>query len=322
MAAAVVADNLVPQDQDEALQEAVDAAAVPAESIAPVENAEAPAPAVPDAAASVPEDVIATAMEDDRQPLAAVSDAPMIAADAPTKPLPDEAISAPADDTAPEPVVDAAIATADATAEPAVDDATAVADARREPIAVEDAVAMPVPDETRVAAIEPPEDVATAPPMPKPRPVAPKPKKKPAVQPRAESPRPAPRSQQQAGSIAEQAARGRSAGKAGADGRSTTERGKADVSGYRAKLAAHLRRFRTYPPEARSRGISGTVTVRFTVNARGVVTGAAVTASSGERVLDAAATAMVNRASPFPPIPANLGTKTMTVTAPVRFGLR
>src|SRR5690606_18261998 len=44
MAAAVVADDLVQQDQDEALQEAVDAAAVPAESIAPVENAEASAP--------------------------------------------------------------------------------------------------------------------------------------------------------------------------------------------------------------------------------------------------------------------------------------
>jgi protein TonB len=134
--------------------------------------------------------------------------------------------------------------------------------------------------------------------------------------------KPAPRSDQRAASVAEAAARGRSAGTGGADGASAEERGRADTSRYEAKLAAHLRRFRTFPEDARKRGITGTAMVRFTVNASGAVSGARLSRSSGEAVLDQAAVAMVNRASPFPPIPGDVGLKSLTVNVPVRFDLR
>jgi protein TonB len=160
--------------------------------------------------------------------------------------------------------------------------------------------------ETKIATASPVEE-----PPPTPKPVTAKPK-----------PVPAPPSEQRAASVADTAARGPVPGKAGAGGASSEERGAASTSGYQAKLAAHLRRFRSFPEEARKRGISGIATVRFTVNAAGAVTSASLAKSSGAGVLDAAAVAMVHRASPFPPIPPNLGVGVMTVNVPVRFDLR
>jgi protein TonB len=195
-----------------------------------------------------------------------------------------------------------AVPTDDVKVKPVAEAAAIVEDTAARPV---DADASTSPGDAKVAAIEE-EPAAVKPPSPA-KPVT--------------KPRPAPRTEQRAASVANEAARGPAPGTAGAGGKSTEERGRADSSAYQAKLAAHLRRFRTFPPEARDKGITGTAIVRFTVTSSGSVSAASLAKSSGAGVLDQAAVAMVRRASPFPPIPAGLGSS-LTVNVPVRFDLR
>jgi protein TonB len=195
-----------------------------------------------------------------------------------------------------------AVPTDDVKVKPVAEAAAIVEDTAARPV---DADASTSPGDAKVAAIEE-EPAAVKPPSPA-KPVT--------------KPRPAPRTEQRAASVANEAARGPAPGTAGAGGKSTEERGRADSSAYQAKLAAHLRRFRTFPPEARDKGITGTAIVRFTVTSNGAVSAASLAKSSGAGVLDQAAVAMVRRASPFPPIPAGLGSS-LTVNVPVRFDLR
>jgi protein TonB len=98
--------------------------------------------------------------------------------------------------------------------------------------------------------------------------------------------------------------------------------GTANVSSYNAMVLAHLQRFRVYPEQARAAKIIGVATVRFTISASGSVVGVSLAGSSGASVLDQAAVSMVQRASPFPPIPASLARGSMSFAAPVRFNVR
>lgn len=98
--------------------------------------------------------------------------------------------------------------------------------------------------------------------------------------------------------------------------------GQANATAYSAMVLAHLQRYRIYPDSARAAGITGVATVRFTLGAAGNVIGVSLVGSSGKSVLDQAALAMVQRASPFPPIPPSLGRGSMSFAAPVRFNLR
>ncbi len=140
---------------------------------------------------------------------------------------------------------------------------------------------------------------------------------------RPPSPKPAPRSESRPASVANDAARGPAPGSAAAPAAPATRKAAAPTCrATRRKLAAHLRRYRSFPAEARDRGISGTATVRFTVNRGGAVIGASLAKSSGSGVLDQAAVAMVYRASPFPPIPSGFAAGTLTVNVPVRFDMR
>lgn len=107
----------------------------------------------------------------------------------------------------------------------------------------------------------------------------------------------------------------------GANGTSQ-QNGQANSPSYNAMVIAHLQRFRAYPEQARAAKITGVSTVRFTLGAGGNVISVSLAGSSGAGVLDQAAIAMVQRASPFPPIPPSLGRGSMTFAAPVRFNLR
>jgi protein TonB len=98
--------------------------------------------------------------------------------------------------------------------------------------------------------------------------------------------------------------------------------GAALVSSYQAQVLAHLQRFRSYPEAARSRGITGVAAVRFALGRNGQVLSLSLARGSGASVLDEAALAMVRRASPFPPFPAELSRTRMDLAAPVRFDLR
>ena len=93
--------------------------------------------------------------------------------------------------------------------------------------------------------------------------------------------------------------------------------GNASASNYPGKVAAKLRRA--------SRGISGSalakahndVQVSFTVDANGAVGGVRIARSSGSPELDQAALAIIRRAAPFPPIPADAGRSSWTFSLPL-----
>lgn len=240
----------------------------------------------------------------------------------------EEASPAPAETAAAPLVMD------DASARTVVEEAARVADAEVAPPTeippasyasgddvaeiVDDQRALVDEEDTPVAAVDltEPSEPPTA---KKPRP----PQEKRAAKPKlAPEPKPAPRSVERPVSVAEDTAKGPQSGTAGAGGSSKDERGSASLSSYQAKLAARLRSFRSFPAAAEKQGITGTAVVTFTVNASGTVTSAKLGRSSGHAILDSAAVAMVHRASPFPPIPANIGRSSITVSAPVRFDMR
>jgi protein TonB len=76
-------------------------------------------------------------------------------------------------------------------------------------------------------------------------------------------------------------------------------------SAYISAMAAAIRSRLFYPPAARARGAKGVVGVAFTIGASGALASFAITRSSGDDVLDAAARALVQSAH-FPPPPGGL----------------
>ena len=109
-----------------------------------------------------------------------------------------------------------------------------------------------------------------------------------------------------------------------ADGRTTSKSqggksgvGNASVSNYPGKVAAKLRRaLRGMPSSARAKARND-VQVTFVVSASGGVGGIRVARSSGSTELDAAALAVIRRAAPFPPIPADAGRSSWAFTLPL-----
>ena len=67
-------------------------------------------------------------------------------------------------------------------------------------------------------------------------------------------------------------------------------------------MSAIIRSRLFYPPAARARGAKGVVGVTFTIGSSGAVTSFAITRSSGDSDLDAAARSLVQGAR-FPPPP-------------------
>jgi len=95
--------------------------------------------------------------------------------------------------------------------------------------------------------------------------------------------------------------------------------GNAAVSNYPGQVVSKLRRSLRYPREARSQRLRGEVQVAFTVSGSGGVGGVRIARSSGSPVLDRAALETVQRAAPFPPIPADAGRSNWTFTVPLAF---
>ena len=88
----------------------------------------------------------------------------------------------------------------------------------------------------------------------------------------------------------------------------------AEVASWRGAVVAHLNAYKPASPS----GAGGTVRVAFAVDRGGRVTSASVSGSSGDPSLDAAAVAMVRRASPVPAPPPELGGR-IALAVPVRF---
>jgi protein TonB len=162
------------------------------------------------------------------------------------------------------------------------------------------------PPEPKAEPVPPkPEPAQVVPDRPKPVPIKPKPLR-PEAKP-ADAP-PAPRSS--AAPKAERRAPSTSAETASAGANLA-----AALSSYNQRVAAHLQRFKQYPPG----GDQGTSRLSFTLGRGGQVLGSRLAGSSGHPSLDNETLAMVRRAQPFPPMPPELKQASMSFSVPVRF---
>lgn len=155
-----------------------------------------------------------------------------------------------------------------------------------------------------VALPEPPFPPLPVPKRPPPRPAA-----------RSQPPRPAQASPPQQASEAPTA----SAVPVPAPAPAATQPPSSAAPGWRNELAGRLQRAKHYPDVARAREEQGTATVRFTIDRSGHVLSASLVRGSGSQSLDEEAVALVRRADPLPPVPAELAGSTLTLTVPVVF---
>jgi periplasmic protein TonB len=91
---------------------------------------------------------------------------------------------------------------------------------------------------------------------------------------------------------------------------------------WQSTLAAHLERFKRYPPEARSHGEQGITKVAFTIDHEGHLLTSRVVQSSGSPALDRETLEMLVRAQPMPKPPDEVSDRELSFVAPVRFNIR
>lgn len=91
---------------------------------------------------------------------------------------------------------------------------------------------------------------------------------------------------------------------------------------YYAVLLATLEKHKEYPRRAQLRRMEGVAHLRFTIDDQGRVTRHKIERSSGYDALDEAVERMIAKASPLPPIPANLNKSTLDVVVPIQFFLK
>jgi protein TonB len=96
----------------------------------------------------------------------------------------------------------------------------------------------------------------------------------------------------------------------------------APMTSWRDQVVAQLQRAKRYPSGAESRREQGVVTLSFSLGRNGAVLSRRIARSSGHSELDQEVLAMVMRAQPFPPFPANMTQARVGLTVPVRFSLR
>ncbi len=109
-------------------------------------------------------------------------------------------------------------------------------------------------------------------------------------------------------------------------GTSTTpgndQRARQQEANYFALVSAHLNRRKVYPAEARQARQQGVVTVRFTVDRNGGVSGISIKRSSGHDILDRATLDLVQRVAPLPHMPASIQRDSVTLSLPIDYSLR
>jgi periplasmic protein TonB len=178
----------------------------------------------------------------------------------------------------------------------------------------------PTPPQEKPEVEAPPEQKAQpAPPKPEPAKIVPEPKPAP-VKPkvvRAEAKKPTeapPAPRTTAAPRAERQAPAASAISAGASA--------AVMASYNQLVAAHLQRFKQYPPAAKAAGEQGTARLSFSLGRGGQVLGSRLAGSSGHAALDGETLAMVRRAQPFPGFPPEMKQGSMSFNVPVQFSIR
>jgi protein TonB len=94
------------------------------------------------------------------------------------------------------------------------------------------------------------------------------------------------------------------------------------VPTWQSALLARLEQFKRYPSMAQFRRQQGVVQLRFTMDRQGHVLSAQIVKSSGFDALDDETLALVHRAEPLPPPPAEISGTTLSLTVPVQFFLK
>jgi len=93
------------------------------------------------------------------------------------------------------------------------------------------------------------------------------------------------------------------------------------VRAYSLKLRRWIERHKRYPREARRKRLEGTVRLWIRIDRNGAVLASRVTRGSGMAVLDNATAKLPRRASPFPPIPREVGKSTFSFSVNLRYAL-
>jgi protein TonB len=96
----------------------------------------------------------------------------------------------------------------------------------------------------------------------------------------------------------------------------------AALASYNQRVAAHLQRFKQYPPAAKAAGQQGTSRLSFSISRGGQVLSSRLAGSSGHAALDAETLAMVRRAQPFPAFPPDMKQASMSYNVPIQFSVR
>ena len=94
------------------------------------------------------------------------------------------------------------------------------------------------------------------------------------------------------------------------------------VPTWQTKIVGQIARQQRYPAAARAKQEQGITHLLFTIDRSGRLLDSRVVASSGSTALDAEAAAMLERAQPFPPPPAELHGEQIVLPIPISFSLR
>lgn len=91
---------------------------------------------------------------------------------------------------------------------------------------------------------------------------------------------------------------------------------------WQAAVLGKLETFKRYPRRAERRRQEGVVYIRIVIDRTGMVLDGRIERSSGYAVLDNEALSMVDRASPLPPPPLQVGGETIEILVPIEFFVR
>ena len=90
---------------------------------------------------------------------------------------------------------------------------------------------------------------------------------------------------------------------------------------YFGRLLAQLNRHKQYPRAARMARKQGVVLLHFVMDAQGRVSSFEIAKTSGYKELDNEALALIQRAQPLPPLPADYPTRLLDAVVPIEFSL-
>jgi protein TonB len=203
------------------------------------------------------------------------------------------------------------------------------------PLIMIELAAVPVAPETKPNELPPGPQQSEAQPEPEPQPIKPvekvelppepqaepllavTPPPKPIEKPKEKKPRQKHASLASAPSSAEHRAERAAAPMPGASSRDSDA-----LPNWKSQVVARLERYKRYPSEAQSRGDHGVAQLAFSIDRSGGVHHARIVGSSGSNLLDRETLALVERAQPLPPPPADIPGAQIAVVVPIRYTIR